>query len=821
MSTFSLSSNSDSTNLAIPKLRDDGSNWSDYEPRIRKAMGSKALWRHVEGTAVAPKPFTVKDGVYLLADLKTPATDEQIEAKESRIIEFERQEYLAQHILLSTTSTRLGAKIKDMTSAEDMWKVVKDDATKKSTLYLLDAEEQLQSMKLNDDEDSKSHLMELKQHFQTMMQRRDNLITMGSTMSDTRFNIIIMSSLPDSYRPTLQTITAAERASKLSGSSSQTQQMKPDDLIAFIIEEAQHRVISDERNRNAESALAAHAKKGKGKAGKRKKHDKSESSSDSSETDSEETCDNCRKSGHGKPDCYSKGGGKEGQAPWQKKSKKGKKTETAVVAVNEEEDEFFAFVCTSSYANVAKALQDPKSRLGTCVDSGASRDYCPDRSKFSNYKRIDRNVTTADGRTIKAIGMGDMHVELPNGSKKTKVIFKNAIHAPEMAFTLISISRLDKAGYSVIFNKGTCTINNKSGRVIATIPHSDGLYRVVAPKEPSNRDYTNVTSEKMTISRAHQKPGHIAHAAINRTTWLQNRIPAHALHGKTPYEMKNKKPHLAGTQKFGAAAYMKGYRIYLPRKQSVTVDGNVVSNKNDIRTSDKQVIIPGDILAEGERDKIIQPPSDTVQNGPKTSDKTENDENPAIQTISKLQPEAETVINLQEPQSFNSVQFLPNTRSASIDNALHGPDARKRQNELKYELSQPCSGKRKHIGRSTHQSTRKTVTRAPTVCPDIQAGPQRDNRAAAPVPVVDVKWDKQPTPKTRVENNRKSRALDRIEYRSKKPKTTADSCWTWRAAGQRLVISNTDKPLDDAKSSPISRAVDDVQSNPRCGRRKV
>ena len=41
-------------------------------------------------------------------------------------------------------------------------------------------------------------------------------------------------------------------------------------------------------------------------------------------------------------------------------------------------------------------------------------------------------VTTADGRTVKAIGMGDMHVKLPNGSKKTKVIFKNAIHTPDM-----------------------------------------------------------------------------------------------------------------------------------------------------------------------------------------------------------------------------------------------------------------------------------------------------------------------------------------------------------------------------------------------------
>ena len=145
------------------------------------------------------------------------------------------------------------------------------------------------------------------------------------------------------------------------------------------------------------------------------------------------------------------------------------------------------FVCTSAYANVAEALKVPKSKLGTCVDSGASRDYCPDREKFTNYRPIDHNITTADGRAVKAIGMGDLLVELPNRSKKTQMTFKDAIHTPEMAFTLISISHLDKAGYSVTFSKAMCTIKNKSGGVVATIPHSDGLYRVIASKNPKTR----------------------------------------------------------------------------------------------------------------------------------------------------------------------------------------------------------------------------------------------------------------------------------------------------------------------------------------------
>ena len=73
-----------------------------------------------------------------------------------------------------------------------MWAIVKADTMKKSTMYLLDAEEQLQSMKLGDNNDPKAHLAELKEHFQTMSQHRDNLTKMESTMSDTRFNIIIM-----------------------------------------------------------------------------------------------------------------------------------------------------------------------------------------------------------------------------------------------------------------------------------------------------------------------------------------------------------------------------------------------------------------------------------------------------------------------------------------------------------------------------------------------------------------------------------------------------------------------------------------------------
>jgi len=83
-----------------------------------------------------------------------------------------------------------------------------------------------------------------------------------------------------------------------------------------------------------------------------------------------------------------------------------------------------------------------------------------------------------------------------------------------MAFTLLSISRLDKADYKVIFHKQMCIIQDPKGCTIATIPHSEGLYHVVASMQTKNGHHANAAAEKMNINEAHQKLGHVSSAAI-------------------------------------------------------------------------------------------------------------------------------------------------------------------------------------------------------------------------------------------------------------------------------------------------------------------
>ena len=118
--------------------------------------------------------------------------------------------------------------------------------------------------------------------------------------------------------------------------------------------------------------------------------------------------------------------------------------------------------------------------------------------------------------------------------------------------------------------------------------------------------------------------------AINHSNWLQNRTPAGANKGKTPYKLRHKKkPNLAGIQEFSVTAYVKdpkareldaqakvgrfvgydtkykGYRIYWPTKRSVTVEQNIIFNSDDIPNIPESAVIQDDAQSEGESQKIV------------------------------------------------------------------------------------------------------------------------------------------------------------------------------------------------------------------------
>ena len=263
-----------------------------------------------------------------------------------------------------------------------------------------------------------------------------------------------MSSLPESYWPTLQTITAVECMSTLLGTLS-SMTMKPSIALTALSKKQRTRKQCSNKGKEKSTSSAI--------------------------------CKNCKSSGHTKANCWLKEGGKESQGPRGWNSKKGeKKAETVAAAeVTSNVDEIFAFTCTSDYVEVTNALNIPKSWLGTYINSGASQHYSPDHDVFINYSLISNTtIATADGCKLKALGKGDVQIELLDSAKHTKTIVKEAIYAPDMAFTLILVSQLDDMKCSVTFSSGMCTICNPSSCTMVTIPCANCLYCITAAEEP-------------------------------------------------------------------------------------------------------------------------------------------------------------------------------------------------------------------------------------------------------------------------------------------------------------------------------------------------
>jgi hypothetical protein len=114
-------------------------------------------------------------------------------------------------------------------------------------------------------------------------------------------------------------------------------------------------------------------------------------------------------------------------------------------------------------------------------------------------------ITVVDKRVFYMIGVGDVVIDIPNGESSTLIRLKDVLHALDMGATIVSISRIAKAGFLVCFEGQLCKIKDLHDIVIGVIPASDnGLYKV-------DRIYSAVMAPKcVELATMHRCLGHIA-----------------------------------------------------------------------------------------------------------------------------------------------------------------------------------------------------------------------------------------------------------------------------------------------------------------------
>jgi len=95
--------------------------------------------------------------------------------------------------------------------------------------------------------------------------------------------------------------------------------------------------------------------------------------------------------------------------------------------------------------------------MGLVIASGASQLLCGNRTHFATYKSIsaEHEITIAKGIKIQAVGLGDIETATEAGC----ITLMGVWHVPDIGGTLLSVSKIVDAGYTVEFGPIACYIS--------------------------------------------------------------------------------------------------------------------------------------------------------------------------------------------------------------------------------------------------------------------------------------------------------------------------------------------------------------------------
>lgn len=512
--------------LNIPTLKDDYSNWITYKTRVPNTATANALGRHLSGTAKRPKDLTEKNGDYYLPGNLSPLNDEDAEKYLEKLDKFDTKEASLRDIIYSSIPNSLYHRIKSEPTATAVWKKLCSFIEDKGQLTSDALRNRMANLRTPDDGDVRETLSSLQIMY-------EELAGMGVILPDNTYMSYIRQSCGTQYRDLFKILSTSSRLTKTLLTS--------EILIKEVLDAADEKDVEKEDDAN-NSALAigraaSLVPKGSGSRGKERK---------SKEDRSHLHCDNCGKKGHTHPNCWAPGGGSEGKGPHQKgkkrkdekgKSKKSETTAAIADTANEDSDENYACVMDARLDDnqhipdlrASSDFRDPQALTttnvtynGEVIDTGASRHFSPILANFKNLVCIAPSpVTAADGRSFVATARGDYITYLPmgKGKKPTPITLTNTYYSPALAFTLISVSCMDKAGFSLTIEDSCCTIRGPRPKraTLGIIPIRSGLYRVTSGKAPETTLIAAAAStQRLTMHQFHCIMGHVNEQALRR-----------------------------------------------------------------------------------------------------------------------------------------------------------------------------------------------------------------------------------------------------------------------------------------------------------------
>ena len=134
---------------------------------------------------------------------------------------------------------------------------------------------------------------------------------------------------------------------------------------------------------------------------------------------------------------------------------------------------------------------------------------------MTNYQQFEhkQKVSLGDGRTVDAVGVGDVHVNMQfKVSQPRKCVIQQVLHVPELACNLFSVRAAAAKGNQVKFSRSHCWIMDRNGKLCGIGLIEDKLYSLncdLASTEHSVKEQVLVAAECSEMDPWHQRLGHL------------------------------------------------------------------------------------------------------------------------------------------------------------------------------------------------------------------------------------------------------------------------------------------------------------------------
>lgn len=457
----------------------DGSNWTAFKTVITEAARGRGLLDYLSGAIKYPTVKSERREATTWWGASNPTPDE-----------WQQRDAYARSMIVLNVVNPIGAGVKLDGTAAEAWESLTVLHDAKTDLGLLQAEEELNSIKYRDGANIESH-------FRAMRTAWSKANDQGAEIDDKRFRAYLIKSMPSSWAP----VTGAL-----------FDQKKSADVIVRL---TTHALLlhgpSAVAPANTVHALATLTR--------------TEKSSVKCENP------NCGRTGHTRERCFRKGGGMEGQYPeWWRKTKSGANSTTSSApnatpsAPNAPQANSAIMISSDNNAN-AKCLAfttttqettNTGTPCATYADSGASRHFFTNRADFVTYhppSAADVVGVTAEGRTFRIEGCGRVRKWVTYNGETTEILFENALHAPDLSHNLISLGCLVRKGVRIGLEGDGAIMRTPSGDPFMKCT-LDGAMFTVPFVQPPTAMVARSLNKPADLETWHRRLAHVSESIV-------------------------------------------------------------------------------------------------------------------------------------------------------------------------------------------------------------------------------------------------------------------------------------------------------------------